>query len=170
MQGPLIFIATNRLKPGRLDSERARVPGLVEFVEANEPRLIAFNEYVNEAGDEVSVVQVHPDAASMEAHIAIVAERARAAYAETLDATVRIQVFGQPSEEMLAALKQQAGEGVEIALHTEHLGGSLEPTDNPAAVPASGDPIEAKPVSLESPRPYVRQTQPEPPLSPARAR
>ena len=97
MQGPLIFIATNRLKPGRLDSERARVPGLVEFLEANEPRLIAFNEYVNEAGDEVSVVQVHPDAASMEAHIAIVAERARAAYAETLDATVRIQVFGQPS-------------------------------------------------------------------------
>ena len=71
MQGPLIFIATNRLKPGRLDSERARVPGLVEFVEANEPRLIAFNEYVNEAGDEVSVVQVHPDAASMEAHIAM---------------------------------------------------------------------------------------------------
>ena len=123
MQGPLIFIATNRLKPGRLDSERARVPGLVEFVEANEPRLIAFNEYVNEAGDEVSVVQVHSDAASMEAHIAIVAERARAAYAETLDATVRIQVFGQPSEEMLAALKQQAGDGVEIALHTEHLGG-----------------------------------------------
>jgi hypothetical protein len=123
VKGPLIFIATNRLKPGRLDSERARVPGLVEFVEANEPRLIAFNEYVNEAGDEVSVVQVHPDADSMEAHIAIVAQRARAAYAETLDATVRIQVFGQPSEEMLAALKQQAGEGVEIALHTEHLGG-----------------------------------------------
>ena len=53
MQGPLIFIATNRLKPGLLDSERARVPGLVEFVEPNEPRLIAFNEYVNEAGDEV---------------------------------------------------------------------------------------------------------------------
>ena len=72
MQGPLVFIATNRLKPGRLDSERARVPGLVEFVEANEPRVIAFNEYVNEAGDEVSVVQIHPDAASMEAHIAIV--------------------------------------------------------------------------------------------------
>src|SRR6476661_3153151 len=123
MHGQLIFIATNRLKPGRLDSERARVSGLVEFVEASEPRLIAFNEYVSEAGDEVSVVQIHPDAASMEAHIAIVAERARAAYAETLDATVRIQVFGQPSEEMLAALKQQAGEGVEITLHIEHLGG-----------------------------------------------
>ena len=99
------------------------MPGLVEFIEANEPRVIAFNEYVNEAGDEVTVVQIHPDAASMEAHTTIVADRARAAYAETLDATVKIQVFGQPSEAMLAALRQQAGSGVEITLHTEHLGG-----------------------------------------------
>jgi hypothetical protein len=33
------------------------------------------------------------------------------------------QVFGQPSDEILTDLKQRAGEGVEIALHTEHLGG-----------------------------------------------
>ncbi len=138
MQGPLIFIATNRLKPGRLESERARVPSLVEFVEANEPRVIAFNEYVNEAGDEVSVVQIHPDAASMEAHIAVIAERARAAYAETLDATVRIQVFGQPSAEMLAALKEQAGEGVEIALHTEHLGGFTRASNEEAPATRAG--------------------------------
>jgi hypothetical protein len=99
------------------------VSELVGFIEANEPRVIAFNEYANEAGDEVTVVQVHPDAASMEAHIALVAERPRAAYAETLETTLRIQVFGPPSEEMLAALRRQAGEGVEITLHTEHLGG-----------------------------------------------
>ena len=87
---PFIFIATNRLKPGRLEAERARVPGLVDFIEANEPRLIAFNEYVDETGTEVTVVQVHPDATSMEAHMQIVAERARAAYGDTLDATVRV--------------------------------------------------------------------------------
>jgi quinol monooxygenase YgiN len=118
-----IFIATNRLKPGRLDRERARVPGLVEFIEANEPRLIAFNEYADETGDEVTVVQVHPDAASMEAHMQIVAERARAAYAETLDATVRIQVFGRPTDAILETLRQQAGSGVEITINGEHLGG-----------------------------------------------
>jgi quinol monooxygenase YgiN len=120
---PFIFIATNRLKPDRLDAERDRVPGLVEFVEANEPRLIAFNEYVNEAGDEVTVVQVHPDAASMEAHMQIVRERAQAAYAETLDATVRIQVFGEPTQAILETLRQQAGSGVEITINGEHLGG-----------------------------------------------
>jgi quinol monooxygenase YgiN len=118
-----IFIATNRLKPGRLDRERARVPGLVEFIEANEPRLIAFNEYADETGDEVTVVQVHPDAASMEAHMQIVAERARAAYAETLDATARIQVFGRPADAILETLRQQAGSGVEITINGEHLGG-----------------------------------------------
>jgi hypothetical protein len=122
MSSPFIFIATNRLKAGKLDSERERVPGLVEFIEASEPRLIAFNEYVNEAGDEVTVVQVHPDAASMEAHMEIVRERAQAAYAETLDATVRIQVFGRPTDAILETLRQQAGSGVAISVDGEHLG------------------------------------------------
>src|SRR5258707_9940806 len=127
MSSPFIFIATNRLKPGQLDRERKRVPGIIEFIEANEPRLIAFNEYVNEAGDEVTVVQIHPDTASMEAHMGIVRERAREAYGETLDATVRVQVFGQPSEAILEILRSQAGAGVEISINGEHLGGVTPP-------------------------------------------
>jgi hypothetical protein len=123
MPSPFIFIATNRLKAGQLDHERKRVPGLVEFIEASEPRLIAFNEYVNETGDEVTVVQIHPDAASMEAHMEIVRERAQQAYAETLDATVRIHVFGQPTDAILETLREQAGNGVEISVNGEHLGG-----------------------------------------------
>jgi hypothetical protein len=123
MPSPFIFIATNRVKAGQLDRERKRVPGLVEFIEASEPRLIAFNEYVNEAGDEVTVIQIHPDAASMEAHMEIVRERAQEAYAETLEATVRIQVFGRPTEAILETLRQQAGNGVEISVNGEHLGG-----------------------------------------------
>jgi hypothetical protein len=123
VSSPFIFIATNRLKPGKLDQERKRVPGLVDFIEANEPRLIAFNEYVNESGDEVTVVHVHPDAASMEAHMGIVQERAMQAYAETLDATVRVQVLGEPTDAILEVLRQQAGNGVEITVNGEHLGG-----------------------------------------------
>jgi hypothetical protein len=44
VSGPFIFIATNRLKPGKFGNERARVLDLVDFVEANEPQLLAFNE------------------------------------------------------------------------------------------------------------------------------
>ena len=59
---------------------------------------MAFNEYVNEDGTEVGVVQIHPDAASMEFHMDVVAERAARAYAETLEATTSIQVYGEPSD------------------------------------------------------------------------
>jgi hypothetical protein len=123
VSGPFVFIATNRLKPGKLADERKRVPGLVDFVEANEPRLIAFNEYASEDGSEVAVVQVHPDADSMAFHMEVVAERAAAAYVETVAATTSIQVFGTPSNAVLEMLERQAGAGVPLAVKPFHLGG-----------------------------------------------
>jgi hypothetical protein len=123
VSGPFIFIATNRLKPGKLADERKRVPGLVDFIEANEPRLIAFNEYANDDGTEVAVVQLHPDAESMACHMEVVAERAAAAYAETVAATTSIQVFGTPSNAVLEMLERQAGAGVPLTVKSFHLGG-----------------------------------------------
>ena len=123
MAGPFIFIATNRLKPGKVEAERHRVPGLVDFIEANEPRLIAFNEYVNDEGTEVAVVQVHPDAASFESHMGAVRERASRAYEETLDATTGIQVFGAPTQGILEMLRRQAEDGVQYTVKQHHLGG-----------------------------------------------
>ena len=123
MSGPFIFIATNRLKPGKLDDERKRLPGLVDFVEQNEPRLIAFNEYVNEEGTEVAVVQIHPDANSMASHMEVIADRAAAAYSETVAATTSIQVFGTPSRAVLELLERQAGAGVPLTVKSFHLGG-----------------------------------------------
>jgi len=127
MSGPFIFIATNRLKPGKLDDEKASVPGLVEFLEANEPRLIAFNEYVNEEGTEVAVIQLHRDADSMAFHMKVVAERAATAYAETVDATTNIQVFGTPSNAVVEMLRRQAGAGVPLSVKPNHLGGFTRP-------------------------------------------
>src|SRR3954452_18893789 len=122
MSIPFIFIATNRLKPGAYEAERRRVPGLVEFIRAGEPRLLAFNEYINAERTEVTVVQVHPDAASMEFHMGVVRERAVQAYSETLDATTKIQVFGT-SEAVVDTLRARAGAGVPLSVHAEHLGG-----------------------------------------------
>ncbi len=123
MAGPFIFIATNRLKPGKLEAESGRVPGLVDFIKANEPRLIAFNEYANDEGTEVAVVQVHPDADSFEFHMGVVQERASQAYGETLDATTSIQVFGAPTETIYEMLRRSAGGGVQYSVRQRHLGG-----------------------------------------------
>ncbi len=50
-------------------------------------------------------------------------ERAEEAYAETLDRTDRIQVFGRPTEAILESVRQQAGRRVEIGFNDEYLGG-----------------------------------------------
>jgi hypothetical protein len=123
VSGPFISIATNRLKEGKLEAERSRAADLASFIETNEPRLLAFNEYASEDGSEVGVVQVHPDAASMEFHMGVVAERAARAYAETLEATSSIQVYGEPSEAVLEMLRRQAGAGVPMTVKRFHLGG-----------------------------------------------
>jgi len=123
VSGPFIFIATNRLRDGRFDAEQQRVPALSGFIEAHEPRLIAFNEYANEERSEVTVVQVHPDAASFEFHLGVVGDRAREAYAQTLEATTSIEVFGTPSETILRMLRQQAGSEIHLNIYPHHLGG-----------------------------------------------
>src|SRR3954447_20322393 len=90
---------------------------------ATSPQLVAFNEYVNDDGTEVTVVQVHPDAASLQHHLGMIGECAAQAYDETLDATLGIQIFGLVDPQMLATMRAQAGEGVAVSVATEHLGG-----------------------------------------------
>jgi hypothetical protein len=76
----------------------------------------------------VGVVQVHPNADSFEFHMGAVRERAERAYAETLEATTSIQVFGTPSDSVLEMLRQQAGSGVALSVKPYHLGGFTRTT------------------------------------------
>jgi len=71
----------------------------------------------DEDRSQVSVVQIHPDAASMEFHLDVVGDRARQAYAQTLEASTGIQVFGTPTERILRMLRQQAGSGVPLSIN-----------------------------------------------------
>jgi hypothetical protein len=123
MPGPFIFIATNRHKQGKLDSEKERLSDLIDFIQPKEPRLIAFNEYADDEGTEIAVVQVHPDADSMVFHMNLIAERAAYAYAGTIEATTNIQIFGTPSDTVTDMLRRQAGAGVPLSTKPHHLGG-----------------------------------------------
>lgn len=48
---------------------------MAEFVEANEPRVIAFGAYLNDDGTEVTGVQIHLDADSMANHMQVAFEK-----------------------------------------------------------------------------------------------
>jgi hypothetical protein len=70
------------------------------------------------------VVQIHRDVDSMAFHMNVIAERAAAAaYAETVEATTSIHVFGMPTTAVRRTLERQAGAGVRLKLKPSHLGG-----------------------------------------------
>jgi hypothetical protein len=108
MPGPFIFVATNKVREGRLQDEKQRVPGWIEFIHSNEPRLIVVHEYLSEDGTEVEYVQVHPDTDSFENHMRVV-ERSGRAYTETLEGTTNIRIYGTPSKAILEMLGHDAG-------------------------------------------------------------
>jgi quinol monooxygenase YgiN len=105
MSEPLISLDTSLIRDGRLDELKEAVTELVEFVRSNEPRPIAYEIYFDEAGSRMTVVQVHPDSASMEYHMTV-AGPAFAGFAELITLTT-LDVYGKPSEELLELLRRK---------------------------------------------------------------
>jgi hypothetical protein len=123
MPGPFIFVATNKIREGKLNGERQRAPGWIDFIQSNEPRLIAFHEYLSEDGTEVEYVQVHPDTDSFENHMRLLMGLPERSYTETLEGTTNIRIYGTPSKAILEMLNQAAGSGVPITVLPGYLGG-----------------------------------------------
>ncbi len=74
MTGPFIFVGSHRVREGKLDEFRADAVSLAKLVEDREPQLLGFNIYLSEDGTEATVVQIHPDADSMLAHMQVASE------------------------------------------------------------------------------------------------
>jgi hypothetical protein len=60
-------------------------------------------------------------------HMHAVADHARQAYAQTLEATTAIHAFGTPTGDNLRILQQQAGSGIPLSINPLRLGGSPVP-------------------------------------------
>ena len=123
MAGPFIFIGTHRIRQGRLEDFKRDMVEFSRFVEEHEPQLIAFNMYLDWAENEVSVVQVHPDVGSMENHMRVVSEHIASAYADTLEETTSMQVYGALSNAARETMRQYAGPDVPLIVMEQHLAG-----------------------------------------------
>jgi hypothetical protein len=104
MTGPFIFIGTHRIKAGKFDEFKEDALALVNVVEEQEPRLLAFNFYLSEDHTEVSVVQIHPDAESMLHHMNVAREHITKGTEEQLE-TKQIQMYGPPNEAVIRRSK-----------------------------------------------------------------
>jgi hypothetical protein len=117
MSEPFIFIATHRLKAGKREAYQEHVEDFVRFIDRQEPQLSLFTFFLDEDAEHVSVVQVHPNAASMGLHMQVAREHIGDAYTEYLDETVSIQVFGEPTDDVLAVMRHLAGDGTPVSIH-----------------------------------------------------
>ncbi|MEU4601481.1 antibiotic biosynthesis monooxygenase [Kribbella sp. NPDC023972] len=96
MSGPFIVVSRSRIKPGKAEAYALWCEEFCRYVEQNEPRLLAFNIYETEDRGTSVVVQVHPDAESMEFHLKLYGEKVR----ETFDhvEVESLDICGAPSE------------------------------------------------------------------------
>jgi quinol monooxygenase YgiN len=117
MTEPFIFIGTYKIKEGKRDDFARYWREFVEFVETSEPRLIAFNAYVNDEGNEVAVVQVHPDVDSMEFHMKLIREHVEHAAWEFLGDTVSTQIYGAVSDSALETMRQMGSAAFSVKPH-----------------------------------------------------
>jgi hypothetical protein len=119
MVEPFIFVQTAPIKDGRLEGYKQDFKETVELVEAEEPRVLHFASYVNEEGTEQTVIQIHPDAESMRFHMQVAAEHIRERGPRNLDfSRMRIEVYGTPTEPVLALMRELAGSGVPVSVKT----------------------------------------------------
>ncbi len=105
MSEPIISLDTSLIREGKLDELKRAVAELVEFVRSNEPRPIVYQVYVDDADSRMTVVQVHPDSASMENHMTV-AGPAFAGFAELVTLST-LDVYGKPSGELLELLRRK---------------------------------------------------------------
>jgi len=122
MSEPLVYLDRSKVVAGKLAELKAAITRLSAFIEAHEPRLIAYNAYFGSDGSRMTVVHVHPDAASLDHHLKVIADELPA-FAELLEMEA-IEIFGRPSEDALARLRAKAqllGTGV-VAVHDRQAG------------------------------------------------
>lgn len=123
MSEPIIYIDRSRIREGQLEALKPAMAELAEFVETHEPQLISYGFFIDEDAEQMTVVAIHPDAASMEFHMEIGGARFRA-FAELISLE-SIEVYGEPSakaREQLQAKARALGNGDELSVHTQQAG------------------------------------------------
>jgi hypothetical protein len=116
MAEPLIFVNSYAIKEGELDAYKDAVPDWLQFLETNHPRMLHFGAYINEAGTEVTVVQVHPDAESMDYQLKLIDGEVQK-WAEYIEWDgMNVLVCGTPSEATIEGMRKTAGSGIPVSI------------------------------------------------------
>ena len=113
MSDPIVFISHFKVKPGKLESLKHLNQKVTEQIKTSKPSTVAFLQYLDEQGEELSIIHVFPDAESFDRHVEGAERRAKTSM-DFVEPTRR-EVYGMPNDQVLAMLKPRDGSG--IAFH-----------------------------------------------------
>ena len=123
MSEPIVFISHFRVKEGKLDGLKQLHQKATEQIEADKPGTLAFLAYLNEEGTEVSFIHVFPNAEAMDRHTEGAGERAKVAF-EFIEPTRR-EIYGVPSDQVLAMLRPPEGSAITLSVEPQIIGGYI---------------------------------------------
>ncbi|MGZ4253468.1 MAG: hypothetical protein ACXVR2_09475 [Solirubrobacteraceae bacterium] len=121
MSEPFIFVTTNTINDGQLESVTELSRRFAALAEAHDTGLLAYHFYLNEEGTEVRNVQVHRNAAAMDAYVPLVQELIQQALERTT--TTSIDVYGDPGPVVQRLLRMNAEQGVRVHVSPTRLSG-----------------------------------------------
>lgn len=122
MSEPFVFVSTHRLKEGMREPYKEYTQDFVAHIEPLNPHLRVLAMYLDEAGEHVSVVQVHDTPESMATHMRNAHAHIGEAYDSYLDETVWMHIYGNPTPDVIAMMEQLAGTGVPISVNRPFAG------------------------------------------------
>jgi hypothetical protein len=106
MSDLILYVDVSDVREGALEELKPAIRELVDFVEAHEPQLIAYNFYLSEDGTRLTVVSVHPNSASLEYHMTVAGPLFRR-FVELVTLS-SIHIYGEPSEAVLKQSHEKA--------------------------------------------------------------
>jgi quinol monooxygenase YgiN len=122
---PFIYVATLGIKEGKLEEVTRTFQEIADTVMEHEPQVIAFHGFVNDDGTEMTVIQVHPDTASMDFHMQVLREKLSEHVAKALGPELfeikRAEYYGTPSQ---PSMEMDRGiPGLDIVIKPRHIAG-----------------------------------------------
>jgi quinol monooxygenase YgiN len=102
----IVYVDVSDVCEGTLDELKAGMKELVDFVEAEEPRILAYNVHFSDDGARMTVVGVYPDSAALEYHMQVAGPVFRR-FVELVTLS-SIHIYGEPSEQVVEQSHEKA--------------------------------------------------------------
>jgi hypothetical protein len=114
----LISVDSSDVLEGKLPQVKAAIERMTAFVRSNEPDVLSYDVFFDPTETVMTVVQVHPDSASMETHLEI-GQPVFASFTNLIRLR-RIDVYGAASDRLIEQLRRKGSAlgDASVTVHT----------------------------------------------------